>query len=528
MPTALPRDSADADDDDDVPAILQPIRADIRFITIEYSLWNGRWWLPRLVALDGLAEVGRFPSVPFRFERGYTLEEVSGGTAAPRVPIGRASSARCPGGRRRTSVTVGTSGMDVDVSSAADSARVADSDSAIACTCRAGRCHRFAVDVPEDTASLLTSEHLPPSIYGSDETLVTGEDVGRLTEELRDLAPAPWGFESPVVQWSVASLDLLRYNRVEGLSIGARASADFGVLIADVTGRIGVPEGEPLVEAGVERQGLNHDLRLAGYHRLAQVNPDARGFGLGNSLGSLLFGRDDGDYFRASGVELIGRPAPTTAQWYSWRLYGEAQRSVAKNTDFSAPHLFDGAEEFRPVLGAQRADQFGTELSLSAQRGLNPVGWRGAAKLDVRAETGDFRFARPALTLFGSAPLPASLLGSLELSGGTSTGNVPLQGLWLLGGASTVRGYGSATAIGDAFWRSRAEIATERPGGRLILFSDAGWAGDRDRISFSDDDMLLSAGVGVGFLDGLVRLDLARTLRQQKRWGLSLYVGRGL
>jgi hypothetical protein len=69
-------------------------------------------------------------------------------------------------------------------------------------------------------------------------------------------------------------------------------------------------------------------------------------------------------------------------------------------------------------------------------------------------------------------------------------------------------------------------VAGAAPGARIVLFSDAGWAGDRDDVQL--DPLLLSAGVGVSFLDGLVRLDLARALREPKGWRLDLHLDAAL
>ncbi|MEW5927725.1 MAG: hypothetical protein AB1941_09575, partial [Gemmatimonadota bacterium] len=70
----------DAEDDDleDVPGVFKPIRADIRFVTVEYGLWHGQWWLPRLVAMEGEAQVGKMARMPIRMEQTYSEFEVEG------------------------------------------------------------------------------------------------------------------------------------------------------------------------------------------------------------------------------------------------------------------------------------------------------------------------------------------------------------------------------------------------------------------------------------------------------------------
>ena len=64
-------------------------------------------------------------------------------------------------------------------------------------------------------------------------------------------------------------------------------------------------------------------------------------------------------------------------------------------------------------------------------------------------------------------------------------------------------------------------MASSLPGLRLAVFGDAGWAGQRP--AFRNGKPLLATGVGASFLDGLVRLDLARGLRAPKGWRFDLY-----
>jgi len=55
-----------------------------------------------------------------------------------------------------------------------------------------------------------------------------------------------------------------------------------------------------------------------------------------------------------------------------------------------------------------------------------------------------------------------------------------------------------------------------------LMFSDFGWAGDRDTFDF--DDALISVGAGVSLLDGLIRLDGAYGLRDPKGFRVDFYL----
>ncbi|HEX7088981.1 MAG TPA: BamA/TamA family outer membrane protein [Longimicrobiales bacterium] len=494
----LERD-ADEEATRDIPLLLRPfimpIEADIEYITIEYGLWEMRWWMPRLVALEGFARVGPLLRVPFRYELAYSDYSVYGDDdGLPPFPeISTALAGDTLGIRPRCR----------------------------SCICVHGRCRRYEITVPADTSALLRSEYLPPSPFEQGEALLSEADIHALENELRELPLPPWQLEPPRVYWGLGR-GLLRYNRIEGLSVGARAEVGFGRLSADATARIGLGDLVPNFDFGVSRAAPRARYRLAAYRRLLPVESGSRALGLGNSLTAFLFGRDDADYYRALGVELTGAPAETGTQWYEWRLFAERQSAAAVETQFSIAHLLDGDQRFRPNLRADDAELVGAALALRVQRGLDPTGFRWAAELELEAAAGTHEFVRPSLTTRIGAPLPGALVGSLEAAAGTILGDAPAQRRWFLGGPATVRGYAASTGTGDTFWRARAEIGTAFPGARVALFGDAGWVGTGSRPEAEPN--LAAVGVGVSSLDGLIRLDLARALRTPTGWRLHLYV----
>ncbi len=495
-----------------IPGFLKPIRGDIRFITIEYALWENRWWLPRLLALDGVATAGSFLSLPLRFEREYSEMEVQGDTGVVATDTLRTPS---PHHRRRHHLRVRRKG---GTTATADTAAVRDSADAR---------DSVVVVLPLDTLALLTSPLFPASILSEGESVLSEGEARDLAAQLRLLPQAPWQAHAPSVKLGLGGAGLLRYNRVEALSVGARYQSDFGRLGVDLTGRLGLADRQPNAEVGVTRETPDVKYRLAGYRRLAVANPATRALGVGNSLGALLLGRDDGAYYRAAGAELLVAPAATAPQSSSWRVYAEHQWEAVKETDASLAHLVRAAHVFPDNVTAQRADEVGMALTLrGASGGGDPVGRRVGADLSMDAAVGTFAFARIALTARAAAPLPARLVGAAEVAAGTSGGTVPPQFEWYLGGPATLRGYHGLAAVGEAFWRGRVEVANAFPGARIAVFSDAGWAGPR--VDFARGRALVSAGVGATFFDGLLRVDLARALRAPAGavagWRLDCYV----
>jgi hemolysin activation/secretion protein len=103
------------------------------------------------------------------------------------------------------------------------------------------------------------------------------------------------------------------------------------------------------------------------------------------------------------------------------------------------------------------------------------------------------------------------------------TGWVALSTERFLGGVQTVRGQRAGAAIGDAFWMTSAEVGTKSVGIRHIVFADLGWAGSRTNFSHPGRP-LSGAGVGTSFMDGLIRIDVAKGIYPEKAVRANLYV----
>jgi hypothetical protein len=500
----LAGDPSDSSDAKGIPGFLKPIRAEVRYITAEYALVDGKWWLPRLIAFDAVATAGSFLTTPMRYERVFSDFDV---TASPGGGLAAADTSLRDSLERDTMPP--------------DSAAIIACQGRAGCRCTRRACRTAVVIVPQDTASLLTSPYLPRS-FDDAGAFLSSSEARELGRAVGLLPQTPWHAHAPSLRFGPGGTGLMRYNRVEALSLGARMGFDFGRLTADVTARVGTADRWPNVEVGVEHPGSDVSLRVAGFRRLAAANPDTRPLGIGNSLGALLLGRDDGVYYYGWGGELLLRPAPTAARSYEWRLFAEWQRPADKETDLSLPHLLRDRHEFRPNVRADVAREFGTALTLRGARGVSTRGVTVGAELTMAANLGTYEFARTSLTTRLTAPLPRRLLGAVELAAGATGGDAPVQGLWYLGGPATLRGYPGGVIAGPDFWRARVEVANASPGVRLAAFGDAGWAGLG--TAFTRGRPLVAAGIGASFLDGIVRVDLARALVSPKGWRVDFYV----
>ena len=395
---------------------------------------------------------------------------------------------------------------------------------------RYGNTLPVSMRVPCDTVALAHSKDLPPSIYDPGEEVFGSTEREELLKALNlDLQP---GFAPQKIQWQMAFAEgALRYNRVEGFSAGLGARQPLGEgLTWHAQARYNGGEATMLGELGVERSNGRHLFDLTAYKRTAVASDWGSPFGFGASLAALLYGRDEGFYYRSSGVELVWRTDP--ARDNEVRLFGERQDNLPVVTRTS---LFGGANDpgFVPNLTARAGTSYGVSTRARRQSGLDPNGWRFFA--DGRAELGlgDWSYQRGAIDLGAQHPLVGPFSLSLTAGGGAAFGDVPQQRLFFLGGLNSIRGLAPGSAAdrggivgtpgGTAYWLTRSELAYGGAGFRLIGFYDAGWTG-RKHEWLSPGRPLSGAGVGASMLDGLLRLDVARGIFPTAQWRVDFSV----
>ena len=319
---------------------------------------------------------------------------------------------------------------------------------------------------------------------------------------------------------------MLRYNRVEALSVGVRGQIRpqtfVGPLSVSGTARIGAADLEPNVRVDATRETLRRKMTLSVFSELAAIDEGARHLGPGNSLMAIFFGRDDGDYYRRAGASLEW--TPPTAGRASFRVgaYAEYQRAAGTETDFALFRFWNDSFAFRPNFMASEGWEYGGSIRLSPWWGSDPNLAQGGLELTLQGGVGDVEYARTSLLGRVVVPLPADMRLGLEAGAGTSWGTPSPQRLWYVGGSRTLRGYDPRTGAGTSFGRARVELARTYYFGAVSVFSDLAWAGDRDVISF--DDALYSIGVGLSLLDGLVRMDAAYGLRDPRAFRLDFYL----
>ena len=574
--------------------MFSPMRARISAITVEYGLYEGRFWLPKQNVLEG-DMVATFMRLPVRYEESYRYNSVNGTEPVPRVPVvgEQGLTAEDTVFYGEGSINIGDSKRPKQDTSAAarriredsilgyrskradslvalaDSLQRADGDStrianlrmrarnnrviARTITRRREQCAtdstyfagirsvygvaRMAIRLPCDTAGLAQSPDLPASIFGKDDVMFSSAERDELLAGLDFSLQPGWGPQRPAFH---TGLDMMRYNRIEGFSLGGSVTSVLGLgYTAQGIARFGTSDRVFNGELSLSRSNGRSDVRLAAFHRLSVANDDwGNPLSFGASLANVLYARDEGFYYRSWGAELGGTrdaPGPLGGARMRWRLFGERHYSagVAPNLQFSLGK-YVGNAAFGENIPANQLVSVGASTELARSFGINPRGVRFDAhsrlegamtdRSDSLATTGYGR-----LVLDGTLSRPLGGFGfALTTAAGSSLGDLPIQRAFYIGGLHTVRGQFArptgAGRVGDTFWLGRAEIARSAMTFRPVLYYDIGWAGARSELSKMGRP-LSGAGAGLSFLDGLMRIDVSRGIYPEQRWRGDVYIG---
>lgn len=475
------------DGDRTLMGLAKLFEAHVEAVAVDYGFHEMAWWLPRRHALQLTLRAGSLLKLPVTMEwmaEDYRLNDPASGEWDPETfPedwVVREGTRGAPGG-----------GSDEE---APDSIR-------------------WLTATPP--AGVLLSN---PDIGAADGRMGEAEGVGVFEPEELEGVPTAMEGSAPQVavpepDWSWGLEDqLLRYNRVEGLSAGLRGELPLTLLSPSwaVGGeiRLGAADLEPRGEVAVWRDRRRGRATLAAYRRLDETSDWERHTSLSSSVASLVWGSDRGDYYHAEGVELKARQSLRRLKLRG-RLFGERHRPVEGNTDFHLTGLLDG-DSLRSNPPALGGAWLGGEVAGGIHRGTDPRGTRLSGEFHAEAAQGE-----PGAYLRVTGALAAAhrwdpLDLGVKVGAGRSWGALPVQREFALVGPATLRGPASGSVRGPAHWFARAEssyqLVDDVPGVRAVAFLDAGWAGDTG--SFTMRSTELHPGLGLSIADGTVRLDV--------------------
>lgn len=327
----------------------------------------------------------------------------------------------------------------------------------------------------------------------------------------------------PVRLRSTRASDLVRYNRAEGLTVGAGLTVQPSARVslgASLGYAFGADHGLGSISISA---GEAPSLAVSAYlNRPEDIGIAPAASGVMNSVTSLLAARDHIDPYYASGAGISAR-TPVGAWSAIAAVRVERHRAAALEETYSV--FGDGFREVRPIeeldgvaIGEARverafrpgrADDHGMRLSLRAGKVLASG---GGAWFEPGLGLGYRRGWRPA---------DASL--EVRASGGALIGDAPDHLGYLFGGRGTVPGFPFRRFGGDRFALldgvASAEIAQPWIRGRIR--GSAGWVGgDPPALAVEPDGPRASVGLGVGLLYDILRLDVARGIGRGGGWEL--------
>ena len=507
--------------------VAPTFKNEITEIVIEYSLHETKFWLPRSRTMRGYGQIA-FARIPVTVDETFTYSNVNAGTPIAEIALNYVENPyvetpdSLKGEARRKwqdSARVARMKRETAFRDSLDKAPCAGNE-----TRTLGSKRRFsnlpvAVVFPCNLERLASSDSLSGSIFDANSSAFSSGDREALIAHALSLAAQPpirfLGVVPPKFEYGLSQS---RYNRVEGFSTGISVEQQLGGgYIASALGRYGFADHHFGGELSLARTNLRQTVAVTGYNRLRSANDWGDPLSFRSSVPALLFGRDEGFYFRSTGGELTWNT--TRGADLDWRLFAERQTTARQRTNFSI------GGDFVPNITADAGTSAGAGVRYTHMFGDDPRGLRAYTDVRLEAAGGDSTYGRGAVDLTLSHPIVADVVGGLTLAGGTSVGGVPMQRRWFLGGTQTIRGQRPDTAqSGNAFWFTRAEIGKDYRTHRISVFGDLGWVGDRTMVSEVGRPM---SGVGVGFsmIDGAVRLDLARGLYPRKQFRVDFSLG---
>ena len=271
----------------------------------------------------------------------------------------------------------------------------------------------------------------------------------------------------------------MRYNPIEGLSVGSRLVREFSWGRGALMVRTGTRRAEPSIDLATEYGRTGPRVRFSLYHTLR----DAGGIVAAHRPPRWAYVADPSDYYVVRGAAVQLLPPRSERSWTSLSLFSETNTTL--DGDARRRH---GVDLFwRPWWG-----------SLTGRR-VN-----GGADISLRGLVGDYPNVRLSVTGMLVLPLPADLSMALEAGGAHVRGDPAHEEIWRLGSSGDwLRGYPQTVLSGKQVWRSRIELQRKVSLVSLAVFHD--WA----RV---DERSLQSAGLGVSVFNGFLRVDVARPL----------------
>ena len=375
----------------------------------------------------------------------------------------------------------------------------------------------------------------------SDVRAVTDEDVRKVQEEARALVRGHALARSRRLLLSARHIsDIARFNRVEGLALGAGVLQRLGSgLAVAASGRYGFSDEQFKGRGAIEyRTGAGSSLILATERQYRDVSDDRETSLLRNTIAAQEFGSDYTDTYDVRGTSLAASLART-----GWRPTFEL---AYERHEPLAVHARPASGSFEPTIPALSLHESRATLKLDRPTSLTFGGYEIGAHLSVsairreKAPAPRDQLLRPSLVLDLERPFGTSRLLLHTIAAGVFSGDpVPPQHLVYLGGPTSGPGYnfhefsGRGGVSQRIEWRFLAPFVPIPLGryGRvpgtvtLAPFATAVWIDRSAPFESVRQGWYPAIGLGALTVFDILRLDVARGLRDG-RWTFSIDVGR--
>jgi hypothetical protein len=360
-----------------------------------------------------------------------------------------------------------------------------------------------------------------------EEGLTPPPSLEEIREQVREMAAEQYlsGLARLRLHFPSAS-HAIRYNRAEGVFVGG------GAVVRPATGlvlrgHLGYGFSSGHFAGRVHLAGASQTSAAIFVHanELRDLGPLPGPDGVTNTFSALTAGRDYLDPYFASGLRFalprwsVG-PAELTGS-----VTMERHRSAA---------LEVGNDEntFRPVRPIEEGDLLAGDVTLRTP--AREVGFEASVSARYGViESQDFGTLRLFAGLGREALWQSFNVGS-SVNAGYLTERAPSQELFLLGGQGTLLGHPYRAFVGDRFWLADGYVSRTvySPWVSARVFGAAGWTELReDRVlplrwhGTPDGGVKTTVGVGVGLLWDILQADVARGL-DGGRWAFALSVAR--
>jgi hypothetical protein len=319
----------------------------------------------------------------------------------------------------------------------------------------------------------------------------------------------------------------LRYNRVDGFVLGidvepirftsSRRSKVYGQVgyafgLDDIRYHVGFETR--IGDTRWHRSDLGFTLG-ASYHENTLSDDTWKIDQWENALAAFFFRNDFLDYYESEGWNVyVSKYVRSVDALLRVGYRSSDHRSLTNNTNWS---LFrDSDFRLNPPIIDGRMNELVVEIEAGDfyQFARHPKGGAFRATAELGADFGgDFSFNRYIADGRFFTPLGRATGLSVRGRGGYGTASTPLQRVFTIGGAGTVRAYPQNEYYGRRMLLGNAELAFSQvdlllTDAQLFGFVDAGWVGD-DFDQFDFDDAFYAAGAGIALDDRHIRFEIA-------------------